>query len=108
MLVTLSGIVMLVIPELKKARYPIDVKPLPSVMLDKPEQLENASASIEVTLSGIIIFDKLVQSAKAYTPIWFKLFPKDTLVKLVQYPKASNSIDVTLSGILILVRLKHS
>ena len=83
MLVTLSGIVMLV----------------------KLLQLANAYAPMLVTLSGIVMLVKLLQPLKVELPILVTLSGIVMLVKLLQLAKAELPMLVTLSGIAILVRL---
>lgn len=85
MLVTLSGIVMLV----------------------KLVQWENACDSMLVTLFGIVMLAKFLQSENALDPMLVTLSGIFTLFKLEQHENASDSILVTLSGIVILIKLEQ-
>ena len=61
-----------------------------------------------VTLLGIVIEVRPLQSQKAFAPIDVTLFGIVTEVRLLQSEKASSPIDVTLSGIVKEVRLLQS
>ena len=70
MLVTLSGIVMLVrLVQPKKAAFPMLVTPFPIVMLVRLVQSRKASFPMLVTLSGIVTLVRLLQSWKATSPM---------------------------------------
>ena len=59
----------------------------------------NALSPIEVTLSGIITLERLVQLANALFPISVTLSGMVMLVKLLQFSNTESSILITLSGI---------
>jgi hypothetical protein len=62
---TLSGMLMLAKPvQSPKAYSPIEVRPSESTMFVKLEQFRNVFSPIEVTLLGIVILVKAVQSPK--------------------------------------------
>jgi hypothetical protein len=62
---TLSGMLMLAkLAQSPKAYSPIEVRPSESAMFVKLEQFRNVLFPIEVTLLGIVILAKAVQSAK--------------------------------------------
>ena len=70
MLVTLSGITILVKPvQPENAELPMLVTPSPIVTLVKPVQPENALYPMLVTLSGIVTLVKPVQSSNAELPM---------------------------------------
>jgi len=62
---------------------------------------------ISVTLSGIVMFVRLLQPLKADLPMTVTLSPMVMLVRLAQKEKALSPMLVTLSGIVMLVRRPH-
>ena len=71
------------------------------------EQFLNALSAMEVTLTGMVIAKRLVQSSNAEPPMDVRPLPKDTEVRPVQSSKAELPIDVTLPDIYKEVRLLH-
>ena len=79
MLVTLSGIVMLVrLAQPEKVPTPMLVTLLPIVMLVRLAQPEKAPFPMLVTLSGIVILVRLVQLEKAPSPMLVTGLPSMT------------------------------
>ena len=69
--------------------------------------LGNLFQIFEVTLPGIVILVRLVQSSKALLPMEVILFESVMLLKFVQWKKAKGPIYVTLCGSVMLVRLEQ-
>ena len=86
MLVTLSGMLMLVTPQLKNAEFPISVSCefAPKVMLVSPSQSENALSPMLVTPDGILMLVRFVQSENALSPMLVTLSGMIMRVRFVQ------------------------
>ena len=83
------------------AQLPIDITLLGMMMDVKPVQSRNAEPPICVTLFGMVMEVKLVQPANAMLPICVTLFGMVTDVKPVQLSNTEVPINVTLLGIVI-------
>ena len=63
---------------------------------------------MEVTLLGIVMLVKLMQSPKAYSPIELRPSNSVMLVKLEQFRNVLFPMEFTLPGIVILVKAVQS
>ena len=98
MLVTLSGIVMLVSPQSRNAESPMLV---PLVITTSNELLPHCLATTADIVEEPVIFVSLLQPENAEEPMLVTLLPIVTLVSPVQSLKAYEPIVSTSSGTII-------
>ena len=109
MLVTLSGMVMLVKEvQYSNAESPMLVTLSGMVMLVKASQERNALSPMLVTLSGMVMLVKEVQYSNALSPMLVTPSGMVTLVKAVQPENALLQMTITELGIVISSKILES
>ena len=106
--VTLSGIVILVNPVRSNTLGSMDVRLLGRVMLVRLLHPLNALSPMNVTLSGKVTLASPLQPLNADPSIDVTLSGIVMLLSFLQFKKAQRPIEVTLSGIVMSGRLIQS